>query len=64
MTERDRGAGSGGTKDNVRDDLEEATRRGRPERDVPAEASEEEADGTGGVKDNITDEQEETQERS
>jgi hypothetical protein len=64
MTERDRDAGSGGTKDNVRDDLEEATRRGRPERDVPAEKGEEGAGGTGGVKDNIRDEQDKTQERS
>jgi hypothetical protein len=64
MTERDRGAGSGGTKDNVRDDLEEATKRNRPERDVPAEKGEEGAGGTGGVKDNIRDEQDKTQERS
>jgi hypothetical protein len=65
MTERDRRAGSGGTEDNVRDDLEEATRRGRPERDVPGETVEEEgASGTGGVKDNVQDEQDETQERS
>jgi hypothetical protein len=65
LTERDRRAGSGGTEDNVRDDLEEATRRGRPEREVPREAVEEEgAGGTGGVKDNVQDEQDETQERS
>jgi hypothetical protein len=65
MTERDRRTGSGGTEDNVRDDLEEATKRGRPERDVPGETVEVEgAGGTGGVKDNVQDEQDETQERS
>ena len=65
MTERDRRAGSGGTEDNVRDDLEEATRRGKPEEDATREAVEEEGQtGSGGVKDNVRDEWDESQERS
>ena len=64
MTERDRRTGSGGTEDNVRDDLEEASRRGKRESDVPREAVEEEgAGGAGGVKDNVRDEWDESQDR-
>ena len=52
MTERDRRTGSGGTEDNVRDELDEAARRGKPEEDATREAVEEEerTGGTGGRK--------------
>ena len=62
MTEREGRAGSGGTEDNVRDELDEAAERGRPARDASKEAVEEE-ESTGGVKDNVEDEQDESQER-
>jgi len=62
MTERERRAGSGGTEDNVRDELDEAAQRGRPAKDASKEAVEEE-ESTGGVKDNIEDELDESQER-
>jgi hypothetical protein len=63
MTERDRRTGSGGTEDNVRDELDEAA--GRGERDARREAVEEEGQtGSGGVKDNVRDEWDESQERS
>ncbi len=57
MTERREGHGE--TKDNVRDDLDEAS-RGR-KKDATPDAVEEEATGGGGVKDNVQDEQDETQ---
>ena len=65
MTERDRRTGSGGTEDNVRDEIEEATRRGKPEEDATTEAVEEEerTGGTGGAKDNVKDEWDESQRR-
>jgi hypothetical protein len=47
MTERR--TGSGGTENNVRDELDEAADRGK--------------DATGGVKDNVEDEWDESQER-
>jgi hypothetical protein len=61
MTERS----TGGTEDNVRDELDEAAERGKPAKDASAEAVEEEEQtgGTGGVKDNVTDEWDESQER-
>jgi hypothetical protein len=62
MTERERRAGPGGTEDNVRDELNEASERGRPGRDASKEAVEEE-ESTGGVKDNVEDEWDESQER-
>jgi hypothetical protein len=62
MTEREGRAGSGGTEDNVRDELDEAAERGRPAKDASKEAVEEE-ESTGGVKDNVEDEQDESQER-
>ncbi len=63
--EREHRTGSGGTEDNVRDELDEATRRGKPEEDATAEAVEEEerTGGTGGAKDNVADEWEESQRR-
>ena len=62
MTEREGRADSGGTEDNVRDELDEAAERGRPAKDASKEAVEEE-ESTGGVKDNVEDEQDESQER-
>jgi hypothetical protein len=65
MTERDRRTGSGGTEDNVRDELDEAAKRGKPERDASGGAVErdEGTPGTGGVKDNVSDEWDESQRR-
>ena len=60
MTERERRTGSGGTEDNVRDELDEAADRGKPARDASKEAIEEE-EKTGGVKDNVKDEWDESQ---
>jgi hypothetical protein len=60
----DRRTGSGGTEDNVRDELDEATGRGKREGDARKEAAEEEGQaGSGGVKDNVRDEWDESQER-
>jgi hypothetical protein len=57
MTERR--TGSGGTENNVRDELDEAADRGK---DATKEAVEEE-ESTGGVKENVEDEWDESQER-
>jgi hypothetical protein len=64
MTE-ERRTGSGGTEDNVRDELDEATKRGKPEESATTEAVEEEerTGGPGGVKDNVRDEWDESQRR-
>jgi len=64
MTE-ERRTGSGGTEDNVRDELDEATKRDKPEESATTEAVEEEerTGGTGGVKDNVRDEWDESQRR-
>ena len=61
MTERERREGTGETRDNVRDDLDEAS-RGR-KKDVTRDVVKEEGSGGegGGVKDNVRDEHEETQ---
>ena len=59
MTERDHRTGSGGVKDNVRDELAEAARSPRKE----AAPEEEEQAGSGGVKDTVQDELAESQER-
>jgi hypothetical protein len=63
MTEGERR--SGGAEDNVRDELDEAAERGKPDKDASKEAVEEEEQtgGTGGVKDNVEDEWDESQER-
>jgi len=58
MTERR--TGSGGTENNVRDELDEAADRGKPARDASKEAVEEE-ESTGGAKDNVKDECDESQ---
>jgi hypothetical protein len=63
MTEREPRTRSGGTEDNVGDELDEAADRGKkPGRDASKEAVEEE-ESTGGVKDNVNDEWDESQER-
>ena len=64
-TEREHRAGSGGTKDNVRDELGQAAGQGRRGRAARKEAAPEEVvqPGTGGVKDNVRDELAESQER-
>ena len=62
MTERERRTRSGGTEDNVRDELDDAADRGKIGRDASEEAVEEE-EKTGGVKDNVNDEWDESQER-
>jgi steroid delta-isomerase-like uncharacterized protein len=56
---------AGGTKDNVRDELDETAGRGRRDREDRKEAAPEEVGkpGSGGVKDNVQDEWAETQER-
>ncbi len=65
MTERDRRAGSGGTEDNVRDELDDATTRGKPEKGASSDTVEEgeSTTGTGGTKDNVSDEWDESQRR-
>ena len=64
MTE-ERRTGSGGTEDNVRDELDEATERGKREESATTESVEEEerSGGSGGVKDNVKDEWDESQRR-
>jgi hypothetical protein len=64
MTEHDRRPGSGGVKDNVRDELEEAAGQGRGGRTARKEAVPEvveEPPGSGGIKDNVRDELAESQ---
>ena len=66
MTEREeRRTGSGETKDNVGDELDEAAERGKPEESATTEAVEEEerTGGPGGTKDNVRDESDESQRR-
>jgi hypothetical protein len=64
MTELDYRPGSGGVKDNVWDELNEAARQGRGGRTARKEAAPEEVaqPGSGGVKDNVRDELAESQE--
>jgi hypothetical protein len=64
MTELDHRLGSGGAKDNVRDELAEAAGQGRGGRTARKEAApeEERPPGSGGVKDNVRDELAESQE--
>ena len=62
MTERERRTGSGGTEDNVRDELDDAAERGKLGRDASKEAVEEEESTGGGVKDNVKDEWDDSQE--
>lgn len=65
MSERDRRRGTGGTEDNVRDELDAAAKR---EKGASKEAAEEEeptggpeGTGAGGTKDNVRDEFDESQ---
>lgn len=60
MTDGERRAGSGDTKDNVRDELDTAEGQGK---DASKEAVEEEEQtgGPGGVKDNVKDEWDEAE---
>jgi hypothetical protein len=61
MSERERRrTRSGGTEDNVGDELDKAADRGKAGRDASKEAVEEE-ESTGGVKDNVEDEWDESQ---
>jgi hypothetical protein len=60
MTERDHRTGSGGGKDNVRDELAEAAGY---RKDKEAAPEEEEQAGSGGVKDTVRDELAESQDR-
>jgi len=60
MTERERREGHGETKDNVSDDLDEAS-RDRKKDATPDAVEEEEATGGGGVKDNVEDDLRKTQ---
>jgi hypothetical protein len=64
LTERDPRPGSGGVKDNVRDELEQAAGQGTRGRTSREEAFPNEAGppGSGGVKDNVADELTESQE--
>jgi hypothetical protein len=64
MTEHERRTGSGGTEDNVRDELDEAAERDKAGKDASKGAVEEEEQtgGPGGVKDNVKDEWDESQE--
>ena len=64
MTELDYRPGSGGVKDNVWDELNEAARQGMGGRTARKEAAPEEVGqpGSGGVKDNVRDELAESQE--
>jgi hypothetical protein len=64
MTEHDPRAGSGGVKDNVQDELEQAAGQGTRGRTSREKAALEEAGppGSGGVKDNVRDELAESQE--
>ena len=60
MTERDRREGTGETRDNVRDDLDEAS-KGRKKDSTPDAVEAEESTGGGGVKDNVEDDLRKTQ---
>jgi hypothetical protein len=60
MTERERREGTGGTKGNVDDELDEAASKRRKDA-TPDAVEEEEATGGGGAKDNLTDDLRKTQ---
>ena len=65
MSEREHRVGSGGAKDNVRDELTEAAGQGKGGRIARKEAApeEERPPGSGGVKDTVRDELAESQDR-
>ena len=64
MSELEHRVGSGGAKDNVRDELSEAAGQGRGGREARKEAApeEERPPGSGGVKDTVRDELAQSQE--
>lgn len=61
MTERDRRKGTGETRDNVRDDLDEASKDRKKDATPDAAEAEEATGGGGGIKDNVKDEHDKTQ---
>ena len=65
MSELEHRVGSGGAKDNVRDELDEAAGQGKGGRTARKEAApeEERPPGSGGVKDTVRDELAESQDR-
>ena len=65
MSELEHRVGSGGAKDNVRDELAEAAGQGKGGRTARKEAApeEERPPGSGGVKDTVRDELAESQDR-
>ena len=64
MSELEHRVGSGGVKDNVRDELVEAAGQGKGGRTARKEAAPEERQpGSGGIKDNVRDELSESQDR-
>ena len=65
MSELEHRVGSGGAKDNVRDELAEAAGQGKGGRTARNEAApeEERPPGSGGVKDTVRDELAESQDR-
>jgi hypothetical protein len=65
MSELEHRVGSGGAKDNVRDELTEAAGQGKGGRTARKEASppRERPPGSGGVKDTVRDELAESQDR-
>lgn len=61
MTERERREGTGDTRDNVGDELDEATGKGRKKDTTRDVVETEESAGDGGAKDNLTDDLQKTQ---
>ena len=61
MTERERREGTGKTRDNVRDDLDEAAKKRRKDA-TPDAVEQEESTGGGGAKENLSDDLRKTQE--
>jgi hypothetical protein len=59
MTERREGTGD--TKENVRDDLDEAAKKPKKAATTDAVEAEEATGGPGGIKENVRDDQEKTQ---
>ncbi len=61
MTERESREGGGDTKDNVRDDLDEASEKRKKDATTGAGEEESTGGGGGGVKGNVSDDLEKTQ---
>lgn len=62
MTERENREGGGDTRDNVRDDLDEASKKRKKDATTDAVEEEESTGGGGGVKDNVGDDLRKSQE--